>query len=120
LYLKQTIIQEKHDEPLAGHLGHEETLQRVAQEYFWPAMSKDIEAYVKSCQVCKVQKVEQRLSGRLIGKRTITRPWQVVSGDILGSYTLSKNGHKYVLVLTDLFTRWVEATPLRKAYRQSV
>lgn len=33
--------------------------------------------------------------------------------DLMGPYPRTSLGHSYILVVTDLFTRWVEAFPLR-------
>ena len=55
----------------------------------------------------------------LMGCRNIDRPWAVVAADLL-EFPPSKNQFKYVVVFMDLFTRWVELKPLRKADGKSV
>jgi len=37
-------------------------------------------------------------------------PMQIVATDILGPLPVSSNGNSYLLVASDYFTRWVEAT----------
>ena len=39
-------------------------------------------------------------------------PFQRVAMDILGPLPVTERGHKYVLVLGDYFTKWVEAFPM--------
>ena len=50
----------------------------------------------------------------------IDGPWQVVAGDITGPFVKSKLGYEYILVLQDLFTRWVECVPIRKANARTI
>ena len=55
-----------------------------------------------------------------MGQRVIDEPWQVVAGDITGPFMKSKFGYEYILVFQDLFTRWVECIPSRKANAKTV
>ena len=50
----------------------------------------------------------------------IDGPWQVVAGDITGPFVKSKLGYEYILVFQDLFTRWVECVPVRKANTRTI
>ena len=52
----------------------------------------------------------------LMGKRLIEEPWTMVAADIMGPLPLSKKGkNQYKLVFADLFTKWVEIIPTKKA-----
>ena len=53
-------------------------------------------------------------------ERNIEEPWVVVAADIMGPKPPSKSGNKYVIVFQDLFSRYVELKPLRKADATSV
>ena len=55
-----------------------------------------------------------------MGQRVIDGPWQVVAGDITGPFVKSKLGHEYILIFQELFTRWVECIPIRKANSKTV
>ena len=50
-----------------------------------------------------------------MGQRIVEQPWLVVAADIMGPLPRSRSGYLYVLVFQDLFTKWVETTPLRAA-----
>lgn len=39
------------------------------------------------------------------------KPWQTVSVDILGPFEDVRPTHRFLLVLTDVFSRWVDAEP---------
>ena len=108
-------LRESHDAPQAGHLGVEKTYQRLAVSYFWPNMFRDVTKYIRACDICQRTKVEQASPAGLMGRRIVEGPWVVVAADIVGPLPRSKAGFQYLLVIQDLFTKWVECKALRAA-----
>jgi len=49
--------------------------------------------------------------GRL-NKVVVGEPLDIVAVDILSGLPTTSQGHKYILVVTDYFTKWSEAYPL--------
>ncbi len=47
-----------------------------------------------------------------MGHITTGAPWDVLAVDYLGPLPETPRGNKYVLVLTDLFTKYVEVLPV--------
>ena len=117
---RQEVLQECHDRPEAGHFGREKTAKTLATYYFWPQFYRDVEEYVKRCQVCQQIKVDQRKQYGLMGSRVMEKPWHTVAGDIMGPLPKSPSRAEYLLVFQDLFTRWVEAIPVAKANAQTI
>ena len=54
--LRKDLLRETHDSKWAGHPGEERTLALLARSYYWPKMGEDVQAYVKSCLVCQMDK----------------------------------------------------------------
>ncbi|KMQ86147.1 reverse ribonuclease integrase [Lasius niger] len=77
-------------------------------------MCKDVAEYVRWCDTCQRTKVEQAAPVGLMGRRTTETPWKVVASNIMGPFPKSKNGYEFILVIQDLFTKWIECYPLRK------
>jgi len=42
-----------------------------------------------------------------------THPFHMINIDIKGPYKMSPQGYRYILVIIDHFTSWMEAAPLR-------
>ena len=110
-----TILSEAHDDPQSGHLGVQKTYIRISRDYFWPRCFKDVVAYVGRCAICQTCKVDQSAPPGLMGQRVVEQPWIAVAADIIGPLPHSKSQFQYVLVIQDLFTKWVECAPLRSA-----
>ena len=117
---RREVLRESHDDRMAGHQGREKTYERAARLYYWPKMYHSVKRYVKQCQVCQQTKTVQRPPAGLMGQRVIDGPWQVVAGDITGPIVKSKFSYEYIFVFQDLFTRWVECIPIRKANAKAV
>ncbi|CAL2229163.1 unnamed protein product [Prunus armeniaca] len=68
--------------------------------YYWPTILKDFIEYAKGCQDCQ------------------KHGWAM---DVIGQiHPESSKGHKYILMATDFFTKWVEAVPLKKVTQAEV
>jgi len=83
--------------------------------YFWPTMLEGCFRYYKGWQDCQKLEVIQRAPASAMNP--IIKPWSFRGWgiDMIGQInTPSSNGHKFILVATDYFTKWVEAVPLKK------
>jgi hypothetical protein len=112
---RKRILHEFHDVPETGHPGYEETLRSILGQYTWPTVSRDVRAYVKDCLVCATTKRGPIQPGAPHHAYNPERPWQTIAVDYMGPYESTAEGNKYILVVTDLFTRWVEAFPVKGA-----
>jgi len=51
--LRQKIMNLAHDIPMAGHLGHKKTLDRIRLHFVWPGITKDVREYCNTCDICQ-------------------------------------------------------------------
>jgi len=110
--LRSQLMLAAHDSPTAGHLGSQRTIDRL-RPYYWPSMSADVTNWCRSCPVC-ARRVSPRSAPRgLLQPLEPTYPGEIVVMDFLGPLPISSAGNRYVLVLADHFSKWVEtvATP---------
>ena len=50
------LISRYHDDPLAGPFGIKKTRELLTRKYHWPTLRHNVEAYIKSCDVCLASK----------------------------------------------------------------
>lgn len=111
--LRSRVMWEYHDASLAGHPGTDETIRSIQELFFWPGMNREIRRYVAGCHLCIYCKPVRGRQPDHQCPRPAKRAWDTVAVDLMGPYPHTYQGHRFILVVTDLFTRWVEAFPLR-------
>jgi transposase InsO family protein len=114
---RTAIIRAKHDHPTCGHAGVFKTTARIFETHYWPKMRTDVARFVRRCSVCLSVKPEQKApAGLMLSKTTaLTKPWQTISIDLMGPLPRSTKGFKYILAISDLFSKFVLVYPLRTA-----
>lgn len=111
----QRVLWEYHDAPLSGHPGSDETIRDVKRYFCWPGMNREIRRYVAECHHCICCKPVRGGQTPGLRPRSARRAWEVIAVDLMGPYPRSNNGNRFILIVTNLFPRWVEAFPLRNS-----
>ncbi|GFX67882.1 transposon Tf2-6 polyprotein [Trichonephila clavipes] len=119
--LREAIMQELHDLPLASHLGKKKTYLKLRDTCYFPYMRKYIFKYVSTCDRYQKFNYKNALpAGQLIAIVS-NNPNEIVTLDVLGPYPASRpERYRFILVITDHFTKWSELIPLRKASAQAI
>lgn len=107
--LRKTVLEKYHSATTAGHPGQSKTLLAVRSRFFWPRMKADVISFVRGCTTCQLVKAPVRQPfGLHEGATNPGSPMDIVTMDLMGPYTATRSGNKYVCVFMDLFSRWVE------------
>ena len=109
--MKDIVLQQLHNQ--GGHLGISKTTENIKARFYWPGYEQDIQAWISSCQQCQRRNPPQPVPRAPLGTIKTTHPFEKLSWDIMGPLPTSSKGYQYILVVTDLFSKWVEAFPLR-------
>ena len=110
---RDSIIKESHNQSM--HIGVEKTLAKIRQKYHWPRLTLDVKEYIKNCVTCNdVKAANVPVIPKMGEQRIVTHPWQIIAADYIGPLPRSKSGNQYILVVMDLFSKWVMLTPVRK------
>lgn len=110
--MRKEVVWETHN---LSHAGVMRTLRRLRLTWYWPGMTSDVRRMVKSCEICQRAKFGGLHQPVLQGPLWVGRPWQKVAIDLVGPLPVTPKGNKWILVLTDHFTRWQDAIALPDA-----
>jgi len=103
--LRKRLFEMTHAGPLSAHLGPEHTLLQLKQLFYWPGMTTDVPLWYHQCEICAQSRgPPTRHQGRLQKVLTGT-PLDIVAIDILSGLLTTPDGLKYILVVTDYFTK---------------
>jgi len=110
--LRKQLFQMTHAGPLAAHLAGQRTFKHLAQAYYWPGIRIEISSWCQQCPECATSKGPPR-DIRVHSKKYFAgAPLDIVAVDILSGVSVTPDGMKYILVLTDYFTKWACAFAL--------
>ena len=109
--LKTTVLQQLHNQ--SGHLGSRKTLQKIQERYYWPGYESDTTVWVRECRECQRRNPPQVTQQAPLESIFSRYPFEKLSWDIMGPLPQTSSGNKYTVVVTDLFSKWVEAFPVK-------
>ena len=108
------VMRSFHDNPATGgHFGRDKTYDKIRARFFWRGMRVYISKYIKSCEKCFG--INPKMSGEAPPLHPITVPtkaWSLVAIDLIGPLQETTNGNKYIVAITDHFTKYSEAAAI--------
>jgi transposase InsO family protein/site-specific DNA-cytosine methylase len=111
--LRNQVLDALHGSPWAGHQGINRTLVRVRQHAWWPGWTQAVKYWCTHCWPCQARKRYGKFSKLpTVWRELPPHAHHTIGIDFFGPLPTSKNGHVYILVIQDLYSRWVEAYPL--------
>ena len=97
------------------HLGWEKTLEKLYEYYWFEGMAKYVRRFIQNCHACQVSKaISDNIQAELHPKPKTSIPWHTVHIDITGKLSDKSNAKEYVIVLIDVFTKFVYLHHTRK------
>ncbi|UYV69112.1 hypothetical protein LAZ67_6002474, partial [Cordylochernes scorpioides] len=113
---RKEVMSEYHNHMLNGHLGVARTTYRLKNKYYWPSMLKDVSEFVKTCHLCQSRKGSNHLpSGLLQPIPPANYPFERIGIDFVGPLPSTKRRRKWIIVLTDYYTKYAETKAVSEA-----
>lgn len=116
----ETVIKHFHTDPLYCHPGITATTTLIRQSYFWPKLHQDVCTFIQLCDPCARTKVAGRIKSHPYKARCVRKKHHTWSVDLMGPYTSSTKGNQYLIVVTDVCSKWIEAKPIRNATTSAI
>ncbi|CAI5674954.1 unnamed protein product [Oreochromis niloticus] len=111
LYLKDGVLQ-MHDGPVGGHFGAERTLARLKNRYYWYNMKDDVTLWCRTCTSCAERARPLKTPQAAMGTVRVGAPMERIAVDLMGPLNETERHNRFILVVQDYFSKWVEAYPV--------
>ena len=110
--MQSKLLSWAHDHPTAGHCGQQKTLFRLSTRVFWESIRKDVFNHVSTCIACQQFKYNNMPMANPMKPHIVSEPWQTIGLDLMGPLPTTARQKRFLLVIVDYFTRWVEVFAL--------
>ncbi|MCG8046377.1 MAG: RNase H-like domain-containing protein, partial [Candidatus Thiodiazotropha endolucinida] len=110
--MKLDVLFQMHDSVISGHLGCKKTKAKILQRFYWYGLRDDVALYIRKCDVCAADKKPVKTPRAPLGSLRTGAPGDCVATDYLGPFPTTERGNRYILLLTDHFSKYVEILPV--------
>jgi hypothetical protein len=92
-----TVLTNYHELPFTTHQGVSRTVRY--KKYWWETLREDVSTFIKKCDACAKRKTGRRVIAPL-GESIVDQEFlDVVSMDVVGPFSVTNTGNKYLLLL---------------------
>jgi hypothetical protein len=110
--LRRGIFEMVHASQLGGHLGFDKVFPLASHRFFWAGMAGDFKTWLKSCHACAENKPGPGRAKLPLHQDISEAVLQRIALDIAGPMETTPRGNRFVLVIQDYFSKWVEIYPI--------
>ena len=118
-YRKRALC-EAHNHQFGGHNAALKTYIRISSSYYWPRMYSDILNHTKTCLRCQQRKKSTNKPPLLQPLPTPDKPNIRIHADLFGPMLAAGRQHKYILCITDAFTKYAMVTAVENKEAETV
>jgi hypothetical protein len=116
------LMEEIHEGCCGPHMNGRMLSKKIMRlGYFWSTMLTDCIRRVQRCHLCQVYANQIHAPPKELYSMTSPWPFSVWGIDVIGMISpIASNGHRFILVAIDYFTKWVEAISLTSVTAKAV
>ena len=118
--MRAELLRLAHDVPSSGHMGINRCLERLQRQYYWPGMGAEVQLWIAECEKCNQRKTPCPSRKAPMQSIEVGQPMELWAMDVLGPLPMTARGNQYILVMSDHFTKWVEAVPMPNQRAETV
>merc|ERR1711893_323270 len=116
-----TVLGALHDLKSSGHVGMNKTVEKCKKSpFFWPQMVAEAKRWVRKCRECQQRKAPAHAKRAKLVTYQSGGPWERVAMDVLGPLPATPGGNKFILVVMDYYTKWVEMFAMKDQTAETV
>ncbi|XP_017428581.2 uncharacterized protein LOC108336620 [Vigna angularis] len=118
----EMILKEVHEGTFGTHMnGHSMARKILRAGYFWLTMENDCCTHVRKCEKCQMYADNINVPPTTLNVLSAPWPFSMWGIDVIGAIEpKASNGHRFILVAIDYFTKWVEAASYANVTRKVV
>ncbi|XP_020207600.1 uncharacterized protein LOC109792591 [Cajanus cajan] len=118
----QNMIKEVHEGVFGTHIPGPAMAKKILRAgYYWSTMERDCYQYVRKCHKCQAYADNSNVPPTALIVLASPWPFAMWGMDVIGPIEpKASNGHRFILVAIDYFTKWVEATSYAHVTRKVV
>ena len=108
LVLRQELMAQFHNSPMAGHPGRDNMLALISQHYWWPRMTTWIKRYIAGCALCQQNKIhttKKKTPLYHIPGDPSMWPFNIIALDLITQLPKA-NGYDAILTIVDQGCSW--------------
>ena len=97
-----------HDARAVGHPGIKKIFDKAKlSPFYWKDMRGTVKLYVNQCEICEERKNPTIKKRHLRKYFVVGAPFERIETDIAGPFPTTKQGNRYILVVGDYFTNYL-------------
>ena len=118
--LQQEFCHKIHDTSVTAHMGRRKTLHSLLHFCYWYKMVYDVRYWIQTCDICQRRKPLQPKAKAPLQIQTSGEPNERIAMDIIGPLIQTPSGNRYVLCITDYFSKYTQAIALPNQTAETV
>ena len=112
--LRVRVLHSSHFGKFSGHPGGRKLYARLRRHFYWPSMAVDAYGVVRKCATCARNRIKLRKHASALKLFPARAPLEQVAIDILGELIKTPRGNRFLLVMTDRYTKLTKAVALKR------